>query len=76
MIQTEPGSNVYQDGYPISGFDEYGFVNWTVGLIPSEIGIEYATDSSSNDYYLIPEENYFPSLLSMRLEIASLVAIW
>ena len=59
VIQTEPGSNVYQDGYPISGFDEYGFVNWTVGLIPSEIGIEYATDGSSNDYYLIPEENYF-----------------
>jgi len=59
VIQTEPGSSVYQDGYPVSCFDEYGFVNWTVGLIPSEIGIEYDIEGSSNDYYLVPEENYF-----------------
>ena len=59
VIQTEPGSIVTQDGSIISGFDEYGFVNWTVGLIPSEIGIGTSIDGISNDYYLIPEENYF-----------------
>ena len=59
VIQTEPGSIVTQDGSIISGFDEYGFVNWTVGLIPSEIGIDSSIDGISNDYYLIPEENYF-----------------
>ena len=59
IIQTEPGVTVFQDGTIIPNFDNYGFANWTVGLIPSEIGVDYSSDGSTNDYYLIPEENEF-----------------
>jgi subtilisin family serine protease len=59
VIQTEPGASVYQDGYFIPGFDNYGFANWTVGLLPSQIGIDYSLDGILANYYLIPEENYF-----------------
>jgi hypothetical protein len=30
-----------------------------VGLIPSEIGIDYSSDGTPSEYYLIPEDNYF-----------------
>ncbi|MDE0954149.1 MAG: hypothetical protein OR994_05695, partial [Candidatus Poseidoniales archaeon] len=43
IIQTEPGVTVFQDGTIIPNFDNYGFANWTVGLIPSEIGIDYSS---------------------------------
>ena len=59
VIQTEPGVSVYEDGSLIPNFDEYGFANWTIGLIPSEIGIEYSSAEISNDYYLISAENEF-----------------
>jgi len=59
VIQTEPGSSVYQDDFPITGFDDYGFVNWTVGLIPSDTGVDYSPDGTPINYYLVPEENYF-----------------
>ena len=59
IIQTELGASVFQDSSRISDFDNYGFTNWTVGLIPSQIGIDYSSDSGASEYYLIPEENEF-----------------
>ncbi len=59
VIQTEPGVDVFQDNTRIPNFDNYGFANWTVGLIPSSTGVEYYSDGSTNDYYLISEENEF-----------------
>ena len=59
IIQTELGASVFQDSSRISDFDNYGFTNWTVGLIPSQIGIDYSSDSGASEHYLIPEENEF-----------------
>ena len=59
VIQTEPGVSIFQDGAPIPNLDQNGFVNWTVSLIPSQIGIDYSSSSSSNEYYLMPEDNEF-----------------
>ena len=59
VIQTEPGVSVFQDGTLIPNFDNYGFANWTVGLIPSEIGVDYSSDGDVNEYYLISAENEF-----------------
>ena len=40
-------------------FDNYGFANWTVSLISSQIGIDYSSDGVANEYYLVPEDNEF-----------------
>ena len=59
IIQTEPEAIVFQDDSRILNFDEYGFANWTVSLISSQIGLDYSSDGISNAYYLVPEDNEF-----------------
>ena len=59
IIQTEPEAIVFQDESRILNFDNYGFANWTVSLISSQIGIDYSSDGVANEYYLVPEDNEF-----------------